>query len=170
MPFQDLSFESVFGVEEPTTPTSNEDLDLSFESVFGLPQEPEEDQGYGFRVDGTPKGSGWLGLIDMEDGRVMSEVTVGVEFDGREVQIPSLVPGLSDDHIDYLKRGGDPRDNDEIMEIAVSHARQRMGEGLSPFKEEKPKPANPTKPTKIEWIDLLDKDDESDPDKSKINL
>jgi len=131
----DLSFDSVFGNQPAAAPKNN--IDLSFDSVFG-------NAPYGYRVDGTPKGEGWLGLIPMNDGRQMSELSVGVEFDGKETLIPAIVPGLSDEQIDYLKAGGDPRENREIMQMAQDHAMQRMRAGKGPFADadyEKPKPS-----------------------------
>ena len=88
----------------------------------------------GLRVDGTQKGPGWLGTIFMDDGREMTEMSVGVEFDGREVEIPTLVPGLSKNQIEFLRLGGDPRRRKDIMDVAKKHALKRLRAGLSPFK------------------------------------
>ena len=88
---------------------------------------------YGQRVDGTMKGSGFLGPIKMDDGRTMTELSIGVEFDGKETLIPAIVPTLTEKEINHLKGGG--KITDEIFQKAVDHAKQRMSNGLSPFKE-----------------------------------
>ena len=83
------------------------------------------------RVDGTAKSSqGFLGPMETKDGRTMTEFSIGVEFNGKETQIPTLVPGLSQKELDALK--------EEIIlpstkRKAVRHAKKRMGEGKSPF-------------------------------------
>jgi len=87
--------------------------------------------GYGKRADGTEKGPGFLGEIPAKDGKVMTELSVGI--DGKE--IPTIVPTLSDDQLKFLAEGGDPREDDGIMEKAISHARKREAEGKSPFLE-----------------------------------
>ncbi len=95
--------------------------------------EPE----YGKRVDGTEKAKGYLGEIPTADGRVMTEMSVGVEIDGKETLIPSIVPTLTEDEIKYLAEGGSPLTNDAIMDKAVAHARKRIAEGKSPFIEKR---------------------------------
>lgn len=90
-------------------------------------------QGYGARADGSQKGTGWLGELKMKDGSgaVATEISISVEIDGREVEIPTLVPTLSQSEIDHLLNGGDP--TDAIVDKAVSHARKRLAVGASPF-------------------------------------
>ena len=89
---------------------------------------------YGFRKDGTPKGIGFLGELKRPDGKVSTEFSIGVNFDGKETEIPSLVPTLTKEEINYLlnlKKGTKiPRN---IIDKAVSHARDRISRGLSPF-------------------------------------
>ena len=89
----------------------------------------------GRRIDGTPKGKGYFGFLKRPDGRQSTEISVGVNFDGKETQIPTLVPTLSQDEINYLvndwKEG--VKIPDVIMNKAVEHAQQRMQKGFSPF-------------------------------------
>lgn len=101
----------------------------------------KKQEGYGKRPDGTEKGSGWLGELKMKDGSgmIMTEYSMGVEIDGKEVLIPSIVPTLNEKEIDHLLNGGDVTDS--IVEKAVSHARDRIKKGLSPFKEDTEKPS-----------------------------
>jgi len=95
---------------------------------------------YGYREDGTPKGEGWLGLIDLPSGKVMSEVSAGFEINGRDVLIPLIVPGLNEKELDVLAQvaegemsvGKLPKD---IKDKAIAHAREQMQKGESPFKD-----------------------------------
>lgn len=86
---------------------------------------------YGNRPDGTPKGNGWLGPIKMKSGDVMTELTVGVNIDGKETNIPAIVPTLSKDEVAYLADGNKP--TDAIIDKAVAHAKQRIAAGKSPY-------------------------------------
>lgn len=90
---------------------------------------------FGLRPDGTPKGKGWLGVIKMDDGNVMSEISIGIEIDGEEILMPSIVPTLSKEEIDFLKAGGNVFENKTIVDKAVEHALKRRKEGKSPFKD-----------------------------------
>jgi hypothetical protein len=90
------------------------------------PQQP-----YGNRNDGTSKGRGFLGELRMPDGRVMTELSVGVDWGEGEQEIPTIVPGLSPQEIEHLRRGGQP--TDAIVDKAIKHARKRRQSGLSPF-------------------------------------
>jgi len=89
---------------------------------------------YGKRADGTNKGSGFLGELKRPDGDISTEISIGVEMDGQEVEIPLLVPTLSKSQIDYLLKGG--KATKEIVDVAVKHAQKRMQEGKSPFHED----------------------------------
>ncbi len=94
------------------------------------------DSGYGNRADGTKKGSGFLGPQKTSDGKTATEISVGVNIDGKEVDIPTMVPTLPQAKIDYLLNGGDPRKDPEIMKLAIDHAGQRIASGKSPFADE----------------------------------
>lgn len=88
---------------------------------------------YGNRPDGTPKGSGWLGEIKTGNGKeVMTEKSIGVNINGKETLIPSIVPTLTQEEIDYMKTHDMP--NEAIIQKAVDHANKRIKEGKSPFK------------------------------------
>ena len=91
------------------------------------------DRGYGKRNDGTEKGSGYFGELKMKDGsgNIATEMSIGVNIDGKEVEIPMLVPTLSESEKDHLLSGKKP--TDAIVDKAVAHAMKRMGEGKSPF-------------------------------------
>lgn len=85
------------------------------------------------RNDGTIKGSGFFGPLSMTDGsgRTMTEFSVGVDFGGVETEIPTLVPTLTKQELDFLRSGNDP--SRAIIDKAIAHAKQRASKGLSPF-------------------------------------
>ena len=88
---------------------------------------------YGLRKDGTKKSSGWKGELKRPDGGVSTELSIGVNLDGKEMEIPSIVPTSTKDELDYLLNGGQM--TKEIADKAVEHAIKRMKEGKSPFKD-----------------------------------
>lgn len=91
------------------------------------------DNGYGTRPNGTNKGKGFLGELKMKDGsgKVATEMTVGVNFDGKERDIPLIVPDLSGKELDHLLSGKQPTRS--IIDKAVGHARRRLDQGMSPY-------------------------------------
>ena len=100
---------------------------------------------WGNRADGSAKGNGWLGVIQRPDGGVSTEISVGVNIDGKETEIPLLVPVLSEQEVAYLTQNNpDQQANPDflrnmppsIMQKAVQFARQRVAQGLSPFKQD----------------------------------
>jgi hypothetical protein len=89
------------------------------------------DYGYGKRADGTNKGKGFLGELKRPDGDVSTEISVGVNIGGKEMEIPTLVPTLTKQEINHLLAGGDP--TEAIIQKAVGHAKTRIAQGKSPF-------------------------------------
>jgi len=85
------------------------------------------------RVDGTIKGPGFLGELKRPDGKVSTEISIGVNMGGKEMEIPTLVPTLTQSEIKHLLDGKKP--TDAIVDKAVAHAKKRMDEGKSVFKE-----------------------------------
>lgn len=90
------------------------------------------------RADGSAKGHGFLGLLRRPDGKVSSELSVGVELDGKETDIPLLVPTLTRKEVDTLLAV--PTDKDffrnlprSVLDKAVAFARQRKAAGLDVF-------------------------------------
>lgn len=88
------------------------------------------------RADGSDKGQGFLGLLKRPDGKVSSEISIGVEVNGKEVEVPTMVPTLSQSQLDYLMTHpvgeGHPIPRD-IIQKATDYARQRIDAGKSPF-------------------------------------
>ena len=95
---------------------------------------------YGLRQDGTQKGQGYFGELKRPDANISTELSIGVEFDGEEVEIPLLVPTLTRREIDSLLKGSEP--TKQMVHKAVKHAKRRMKQGKSPFatEEEEPRP------------------------------
>lgn len=94
---------------------------------------------YGLRPDGTPKGSGFMGELARPDGGISTEISVGVQIDGKETEIPLLVPTLSKKETEYLLKA-DPDSHDffknmpdSIMDKAIAHAKSRIEGGKSVF-------------------------------------
>ena len=88
---------------------------------------------YGLRPDGTKKDIGWKGPISMRDGsgREMTEMSIGVNIDGKETSIPSIVPTLDQTEIDDLRHGG--KVTPKMVRKAIDFAIPRLREGQSPF-------------------------------------
>ena len=86
------------------------------------------------RVDGTMKSTqGFLGPIQTETG-VMTEFSVGIELDGTKIEIPTLVPTLTNSEIEILKQAKTAKDIPEsIIDKAVKHAKKRIKQGKSAF-------------------------------------
>jgi len=87
------------------------------------------------RNDGTQKGTGFFGVQKMADGtdRDMTEFSIGVDFGQGEVEIPTLVPSLTGEELNFLRSGNAP--SQAIMDKARIHAEQRIAGGRSPFIE-----------------------------------
>lgn len=73
-------------------------------------------------------------MLKRPDGKVSTEISIGVEMDGKETEIPTLVPTLTKSEVEYLLRGGEP--TEAIVNKAVAHAKKRRAMGLSPFKQD----------------------------------
>ena len=104
---------------------------------------------YGTRADGTPKGDGYFGKLKRPDGRVSTEISMGVNFDGKETEIPTLVPGLDKNERNYLLNSKlspemwNTPTGKNIAQKAVGHARMRMDKGLSPFAQKGERSSGP---------------------------
>jgi len=88
---------------------------------------------YGLRPNGTRKGNGYFGPLPMTDGsgRVATELTTHVEFDGRDMDLPVIVPTLNDDEKAHLLSGKKP--TRQIIDKAIRHAIERENQGLNPY-------------------------------------
>lgn len=94
---------------------------------------------FGERQGGGKKGSGFFGPLKRPDGSVSTEISIGVNIDGKETEIPLIVPGLSAAELKYLLNN-DPADADfmdrmpkTIINKAIDHAASRIKQNKSPF-------------------------------------
>jgi len=90
------------------------------------------------RPDGTKKGPGFLGKLSNADGNHSTELSIGINLNGEETLIPSLVPTLSKDEVQWLLKNNMP--TPEIEAKAVAHAKQRIAEGKPVFATHKDTP------------------------------
>lgn len=89
---------------------------------------------FGNRADGTKKGNGFLGVLQRPDGGVSTEISVGVNLDGKETEVPLLVPTLNKNEVDtLLSLPPGQKPPPEIVQKAVDHAKERIALGKSPF-------------------------------------
>lgn len=101
--------------------------------------------GWGKRADGTQKGNGFLGVLKRPDGNVSTEISVGVNIDGKDVEIPTLVPTLTAAEREALLSLPDGQMPPEaIIRKAAAFARQRMAQGKSPFAQAEESPQDPS--------------------------
>jgi hypothetical protein len=100
--------------------------------------QPNKQQKESIRNDGTKKQNGYLGHLKMLDGsgNDATEMSIGVEIDGKETEIPTLVPTLTKSEIDYLLKGGSP--NDKGNSIAKTITKKAVDFAFSRKKEGKP--------------------------------
>ena len=93
--------------------------------------------GHDLRNDGkTLKGTGWLGVLRLPNGGVASEYTIGVNIDGKEIDIPTLVPTLTKEEQDLMVNDVIPNHKDvpdSIVKKAVDFAKMRLANGRSVF-------------------------------------
>jgi len=92
------------------------------------------------RPDGTMKDVGFYGMLKSPSGMQVSEYSIGVPIMGKEMDIPTLVPGLSKEEIAYVLQKADKRlpigkdaMGNAIVDKAIQHATQRVKNGASPF-------------------------------------
>lgn len=140
------------------------------------------------RPDGSQKGTGWVGPINLPDGKVASEYSVqsdAVKVNGKRIDFPTLVPTLTPEELNTLRDDIIPNKKDipePIMQKAIAHANQQIAAGQSVFAES-PKPkispvpdqaagaamnevaqsmGNEKTPTRPRMTDLIDRFDEED--------
>ena len=93
------------------------------------------DRGFGDREDGSKKGFGFMGMLKRpNDENKSSEISIGVNINGKDVLIPSMVPTLTKSQLNVLLSlppgTMPPRD---IIQAASKFAQDRISKGLPPF-------------------------------------
>jgi hypothetical protein len=91
--------------------------------------------GFGLRHDKKAyKGMGFLGDLRDPQGVHMTEYSMGVNFDGEEVEIPSIVPTLTKKELKEIVNNKNVPDT--AVQKAVDFARKRIKEGKSVWASE----------------------------------
>ena len=119
------------------------------EVMYYTPQESKARRGYQaggsvedpsmYRSDGSKKSAqGFLGPVKNNvEGGTMTEVSVGMEINGQEMEVPTMVPSLTKEEIETLANmqleGNAKNIPESIIIKAKQHALQRIDQGLSPF-------------------------------------
>jgi len=87
------------------------------------------------RPDGSMKGSGWLGVHKTPSGSDVTEYSVGIEIDGKQMDIPTMVPGLTKAEVEQVITAAEYGEfpNRSVMDKAVSHARKMLAAGKSVY-------------------------------------
>jgi len=92
---------------------------------------------FDLREDKTSKGEGFFGsLLRPDGGGVMSEYSVGVPINGKEMDIPTFVPTLTAEEVTLLlnlPEGKQPPQS--IIQKAAQFAQQRVAAGKPVFAE-----------------------------------
>lgn len=96
------------------------------------------------------KGLGYFGELKRPDGKISTELSIGVNMDGRETEIPSLVPTLTKTERDYLLGGNKP--TEQIISKSIQHAKRRIAEGKNPFAQ-KGEQLEIEKPSAMQFLD-----------------
>ena len=102
---------------------------------------------WGKREDGSPKGGGFLGVLKRPGGGISTEISIGVPINGKETEIPTLVPTLDEKEKNWLLTHS-PQDKmpESIRQKAVAHAEERIKAGKSPFAGTEDEPSAKTAP------------------------
>ena len=89
---------------------------------------------FGLRNDGTKKGMGFFGPLKNKDGQDVTELSIGINIDGKETEIPLINPTLNSSEINHLVEGGKP--TEEIIKKSYQFALERIMAGKSPFADD----------------------------------
>ena len=125
-------------LEDLYTQKFNKGGSVDSQDIF---EEEFADQGM-YRADGVKKSArGFLGPVkNLISGGTMTEFSTDMNYGGKSIQIPTMVPTLSREEISYLQNMPPGRGWDmsnpiarSVIDKARAHARQRLDEGKSPF-------------------------------------
>jgi tape measure domain-containing protein len=104
------------------------------DKLFNREKSLKLDFDLGNRKNGTKKGLGFLGPLVDSSGNFVTEFTVGVNIEGKEIEIPTLVPTLNKEEINKILT---LKESDviptEIIDKAVAFAKTRLEKGLDVF-------------------------------------
>ena len=92
------------------------------------------DDDYGPRhnpADGK-KYTGWKGIHINKEGKEVTEHSMGFGMDGKEVEVPMIVPSTTKQELDIILNKG--KVTPAMIKKATDHAKMRIKQGKSPFK------------------------------------
>tara|TARA_R110000751_G_scaffold54334_3_gene117012 strand:+ start:2706 stop:3005 length:300 start_codon:yes stop_codon:yes gene_type:complete len=92
------------------------------------------DDDYGPRhnpADGK-KYTGWKGVHINKKGEKVTEHSMGFGMDGKEVEVPMIVPSTTKQELDIILNLG--KETPAMIKKATDHAKMRIKQGKSPFK------------------------------------
>lgn len=128
------SYQEALGIKKPTAPTP---LVTPFQQKAIKPVAQKDES---LRPDGTKKDIGFLGEFKTPSGKSVSEYSIGVPINGKEMDIPTLVPTLTEEEKKYIidkaekeEQIGRDAIGNSIVKKSIAHAEQRIKEGKSPF-------------------------------------
>lgn len=94
---------------------------------------------YGMRYGNNgPKSMGYFGELPIPgESNIATEYSIGVNIGGKNLEIPSIVPTLSGEELNSVLQaaGGNGKIPESVIQKAISHAKERISKGLSPFWE-----------------------------------
>ena len=104
------------------------------------------------RPDGSPKGTGFLGVLKASDGSDVTEYSMSagdVTVNGKEIDFPTIVPTLTKKELNLMLTDIIPNNKripDAIVNKAIDHANKRIKEGKSVFADKTSTSATSNKP------------------------
>lgn len=117
-----------------------------------IPSANAAELNYGSRPDGTPKGLGFLGELKRPDGDVSTEVSVGVNLNGKEMDIPLLVPTLTEDEVaQVLSMRPNQQPPEALVRKAAEFAKQRLAQNKSVFAAKGEQAVSPAQSSQGDW-------------------
>jgi hypothetical protein len=93
---------------------------------------------YGARPDGTAKGTGFFGELQVPGG-VATEYSMAsnaLQVNGKPIDFPTIVPTLTASELQMMLNDIIPNKKpipEPIVQKAIKHAKSRLDRGLSPF-------------------------------------
>lgn len=110
---------------------------------------------FGLRPDGTSKGTGYLGVLNLPNGDVATEYSMqsdAVKVNGQRIDFPTLIPTLTKDEVSLMVNDIIPNGKpvpDDVAQKAVDFALKRISEGKNVFIQGNERPSTPViKPEK----------------------
>tara|TARA_R110000787_G_scaffold78497_1_gene171745 strand:- start:1178 stop:1516 length:339 start_codon:yes stop_codon:yes gene_type:complete len=92
----------------------------------------EKDYGTRHNPSDGKKYTGWKGVHTNKKGQKVTEHSMGFGMDGKEVEIPMIVPSTTKQELDIILNG--KKVTPAMIKKATDHAKMRIKQGKSPFK------------------------------------